>query len=95
METGHDEPKAFDIILLLLFGGRSVVAGNKPVTFASEIGYPNENQDYCEKDESPNHTNFDLQKQRYTKYQTSHHTHTIEKAGSSTSLLSPFPIIEI
>jgi hypothetical protein len=39
--------------------------------------------------------NSDLQKQRYTKYQTSHHTHTIEKAGSSTSLLSPFPIIEI
>ncbi len=60
METGHDEPKAFDIILLLLFGGRSVVAGNKPVTFASEVGYPNENQDYCEKDEPPNHTNYDL-----------------------------------
>ena len=59
MKTGYDEPQAFDIILLLLFGGRSVVAGNKPVTFASEIGHPNENQDYCEKDEPPNHTNYD------------------------------------
>ena len=60
METGHDEPKAFDIILFLLLRGRRIVTGYKPITFAPKICYPNENQNYCEKDEPPNHTNFDL-----------------------------------
>ena len=55
METGHDEPKAFDIILLLLLRGRGVVAGYEPIKFAPKISYSNENQDYCEKDEPPNH----------------------------------------
>ena len=57
METGHDEPKAFDIILLLLLRGRRVVTGYEPITFAQKISYPNENQDYCEKTEIPNHIN--------------------------------------
>ncbi len=35
METGHDEPKAFDIILLLLLRGRRIVPGDEPVTFAT------------------------------------------------------------
>jgi hypothetical protein len=55
METGHDEPKAFDIILLLLLRGRRIVTGNEPVTFAQKICYPNENRDCCEKGEKPNH----------------------------------------
>ena len=57
METGHDEPKAFDIIFLLLLRGRCIVTGYEPITFASKISYPNENQDYSEKDEPPNHMN--------------------------------------
>ena len=60
METGHDESKAFDIILLLLLRGRSIVTGNESITFAPNISYPNENQDYCEKDEPPDHINSSM-----------------------------------
>ncbi len=59
METGHDEPKAFDIILLLLRRGRRVVTGYEPITFAPKISYPNETQDYREKDDPPNHIKSD------------------------------------
>ena len=60
METGHDKSKAFDIILLLLLRGRSIVTGYESITFAPKISYPNENQDYSEKDEPPDHINSDL-----------------------------------
>ena len=50
METRDDEPEAFDIILFLLLRGRRIVTGYQPITFAPKISYPNENQDYCEKD---------------------------------------------
>ena len=55
METGHDESKAFDIILLLLLRGGCIVTGYEPITFAPKISYPDENQNYSEKDEPPNH----------------------------------------
>ena len=55
METSHDEPKALDVIHLLLLRGRRVVTGYEPITFTPKISYPNENEDYCEKDEPPNH----------------------------------------
>ena len=55
METGHDEPKAFDIIILPLLRRRRIVTGYEPITFAPKISYPNENQDYREKDDPPNH----------------------------------------
>ena len=58
METGHDEPKTFDIILLLFLRGRRIVTGYEPITFAPKKSYPNKNQDYCEKDEPPNHINL-------------------------------------
>ena len=40
METGHDEPQAFDVIALLLLGGGGVVAGDESVAFAPEIADP-------------------------------------------------------
>ena len=55
METGHDEPKAFDIIILPLLRRRCIVTGYEPITFAPKISYPNENQDYREKDDPPNY----------------------------------------
>ena len=55
METSHDEPKAFDIILLLLLRGIRIVTGYEPITFSPKISYPNENQDYRENEEPPNH----------------------------------------
>ena len=58
METGHDKSNAFDIILLLLLRGRSIVTGYESITFAPKISYPNENQDYSEKDEPPDHINM-------------------------------------
>lgn len=66
METGHDEPKAFDIILFLLLRGRSIVTGYESITFAPKIRYPDKNQDYCEKDEPPNHASCDFPNAIYT-----------------------------
>ena len=59
METGNDKPQAFDVILFLLLGGRSVVTGNEPVAFASEISYPDEDQNDG-KGNDPEHTETEL-----------------------------------
>ena len=54
MEAGHNEPQPFDIVHLLLFGGRSIVSGNESVTFAPEIGYSEENGNNGDNND-PNH----------------------------------------
>ena len=75
METGHDESKAFDIILLLLLRGRCIVTGYEPITFAPKISYPNENKDYSEKYEPPDHIKSDLTNQIYEISATYHRVH--------------------